>query len=275
MINLKPYDKDCLDFHKTVVSKKNKKKDDPNYKERLEALSEELEEPFKNYLNLIDKDGLISLTTYGYSGQKKADLLSLYRYKSKVLQDLNLILTTKDDRKFNTCQMCTVEPVGSFDHIVPKEKFPEFVVNPVNLFPCCQKCNGQKGDDWQIDGERAFLNLYYDLLPDIQYLKVKFNAFPIPTFAIDGTSVDDEFFRLISSHYQRLDLFKRFRENSNEVIDPLVSYAKHSIPQLGLDRFREIVRKSTDDDRKRYGINHWKSILKLALVNHADFPSLV
>ncbi|MDW3210288.1 MAG: HNH endonuclease [Reichenbachiella sp.] len=275
MINLEPYGEDCHEFHKTVVSKKYSKKSDPEYKERLNALDGQIEEVFEQYAELLNEDNLKSIAPYGYSGQQKTDLLSLYRYKSKILQELNVLLTTKDERKFNTCQMCTIEPVHSFDHIVPKEEFPEFVVNPINLLPCCFSCNGQKGDQWLIEGERAFLNLYYDILPEAQYLQVEFESYPIPIFSIDGSALDDNFSNLVQSHYENLDLFKRFRENSNEVIDPIVSSAKYTVPQLGIEKFKTIVEQSTNERRLKYGINHWKAILELELVNHDDFESLL
>mgnify|MGYP000221079146 CR=1 FL=1 len=50
MINLEPYGEGCHEFHKTVISKKYRKKSDPEYKERLNALSDQIEEIFEQYV---------------------------------------------------------------------------------------------------------------------------------------------------------------------------------------------------------------------------------
>jgi hypothetical protein len=276
MINLIPYDGDCVDYHKAVVAKKNRRASDPTYKERLEALDDEIQRLFQRYSDLVSEDDLKSITPFGFTDQAKSDLLSLYRYKSQLLQGLSVQLTTTENgRKFNTCQMCTVEPIGSFDHMVPKEQFPEFVVNPINLFPCCTTCNGKKGVQWIDEGERAFLNLYYDILPDFQYLKVHFSTYPLPHFSIDETRLTPDFASLLKSHYEKLDLFGRFVRNSSEIIDPLVTDAKRIVPIIGIDEYRKTVLDSTTEMQSIYGKNHWKSLLKRAVSDHVDFESLI
>lgn len=275
MINLVPYREDCFKFYSKVVAMKYRKKDDPTYNSRLIALEDQIEGIFKKYSHLVNESDLKSITPFGFKGQQKADLLSLYRYKSIVLQELLVLLTTRGDRKFNTCQMCTVEPVGSFDHIVPKEEFPEHAVNPINLFPSCLTCNDKKGSRWLVSGERAFLNLYYDILPHAQYLKIEFKSYPIPIYSIDGASLDSDFHSLVKSHYEKLGLFRRFRENSNEIIDPIVTDAKIIVPKIGIVEFRKTVEESTSELQKIYGLNYWKSLLKLAVVRHDDFESLL
>lgn len=275
MINLEPYNEDCFAFHSNVVANKYHKKDDSTYKDRLIALDDQIEKIFKRYSGLINGNNLQSIVPYGFKGQQKSDLLSLYRYKSKVLQELLVFLTTKGERKFNTCQMCTVEPVGSFDHIVPKEEFPEFAVNPINLFPSCLTCNDKKGSKWFVDGEKVFLNLYYDILPNCSYLKIEFKSYPIPIYSIDSSLIDDDFFCLLKSHYEKMGLFNRFKENSPEVIDQIVTDAKSLLPKIGIGELRKTVAESTIEMQSIYGFNYWKSLLKLAIVYHNDFESLL
>jgi len=276
MINLKQYDDDCFEYHKSVVYRKSNRKNDVTYKNRLEALHNEVETLFKRYSDLVEENNLKTLSPHGYCGVPKADLLSLYRYKSKLIQELHVRLTTTDSgRKFNTCQMCTVNPVGSFDHIVPKEKFPEYSVNPANLFPCCLTCNGKKGTQWIEKGERAFLNLYHDLLPNHQYLIIEFPSYPIPRFKIDDSMLSSDLSTVLKSHYEKLGLFTRFIESSNEIIDPLVSHAKRLVPKMGIEEYRNTVAESTAEMRSVYGLNHWKSLLKIEVVHHVGFEDLL
>jgi len=271
MKNLKPYIDDCFEYHSYVVSKKNKRKDDPDYKERLSQLDPEIKKQFEKYAELIAKNSLESIDPSSLNHQEKQDLLLLYRFGSKPLQELLINLTTLEGRKFNTCQMCTIEPVGSFDHILPKKKFPEFSVNPINLLPSCKTCNGKKSDRWLENNERIFFNLYYDLLPDAQFLKVNFNSYPIPEFSIDKLTLPSDFYRLAQSHYKELNLFQRFRENSSEVIDSIFSNAKSLVPKIGFEEYKNTVIESSDEMRIIYGLNHWKYLLKVAIVSHKEF----
>ena len=271
MKNLEPYNDDCFEFHAHVVNKKNIRKDDPDYKGRLSALDPVIENLFKKYSDLISTENLESIKPYKLDIQERKDLLLLYRFGSKPLQELLIKLTTLEGRKFNTCQMCTIEPVGSFDHILPKEKFPEFSVNPINLLPSCKTCNGKKSDRWLENNERIFFNLYYDLLPDAQFLKVNFNSYPIPEFSIDKLTLPSDFYRLAQSHYKELNLFQRFRENSSEVIDSIFSNAKSLVPKIGFEEYKNTVIESSDEMRIIYGLNHWKYLLKVAIVSHKEF----
>ncbi len=275
MRTLTPYSKDIFEFHKSVVSRKRKREGDPNYKVRLKDLLDDLESMFKDYKELVEEDNLESIIAHGYTGVSKLDLLSLYSYRSKLLIELKLLVTTIGERKFNICQMCTVEPVRSFDHIVPKEEFPEFIVNPINLFPCCTTCNSKKGARWLEGKERLFLNLYYDNLPDLEYINVSFKEYPVPEFSLNEHMLDPNIFRLLQSHYKELDLFGRFRESSGEVIDPLITMASSMVPIMGIDEFRATIQESAKKMQSIYGLNHWKSKLQVAVASHDDFESLL
>lgn len=275
MINLTPYSEDCFEFFKDVASRKYNTRRDSTYKDRLAALEDRIEVLFQEYLDFIDADNLEAIVSHDFNNAEKTDLLSLYKFKSAVLQELKIHLTTIDGRKFNTCQMCTVEPVGSFDHIIPKDEFPEHSVNPINLFPSCLNCNSIKGRRWLSDGQRMFLNLFFDRIPDVEYLKIDFQSYPIPDFSIDGTLLTPDKEVIIRSHYENLDLFKRYRENSNEIIDPVITQAKTLVPRIGLEEFRNTVQESVIDMQTLYGVNHWKSLLRLALVNHAEFETIL
>lgn len=275
MINLEPYQDNTFEFFQEVVSRKYNTKGDPGYKDRLEALEDRIETLFNGYLDLVNNEDLEALLPHGFDNNEKADLLSLYKFKSAILQELKIALTTIEGRKFNTCQMCGIEPVGSFDHIVPKEDYPEYSANPINLFPSCLNCNSIKGRRWIHNGNRMFLNLFFDVLPNIQYLNIEFQNYPVPDFSIDGAFLDDDMETLIKSHYESLGLFTRYRENSNEVIDQVVTLGRNLVPNIGIGAFRTTVQQSASEMQLAYGINHWKSLLQFALVNHNDFSTLI
>lgn len=64
------------------------------------------------------------------------------------------------------CPICGSPSIGTLDHYLPKEDFPEFSILPSNLLPACSLCNsGAKGRTFKgaAAGER-FLHPYYDKL---------------------------------------------------------------------------------------------------------------
>ena len=47
----------------------------------------------------------------------------------------------------NLCPYCVVNSANTTEHILPKEKYPEYAVNVKNLIPGCGECNSAKGED--------------------------------------------------------------------------------------------------------------------------------
>src|SRR5690349_843330 len=136
MRKLNAYREDAFAFYKKVVAAKRNTADDPTYKARLTGMEGILHPLFHNYDNRFSGNKLEMLMPHRLTGSQRADLLKLYAYTNSILQKLKIRLTTIDLNKvLNTCQCCTIGEVSSFDHLVPKDEFPEFAVNPKNLFP--------------------------------------------------------------------------------------------------------------------------------------------
>lgn len=280
MKNLKPYPECSNTFLDNVLKAKKNSKKDPTYKNRVEILKPDVKNKFTTYDDEHKANNLASLTAHGYTGQDKADLLKLYKYGNSVIQNLNEKVTTLEgNRLINTCQNCTINEINSLDHIVPKDEFPEFSVNPLNLFPSCTKCNGHKNVIWRKNNKSLFLNLYLDDLPEEQYL------FCYPT--IDGDkitlnfSVENRFgiepnlFELIKNHYTRLHLPKRFRKNSHDTIYELSKEIKKYKDKMSRDKLIKTIKEDILEEKKYYGFNYWKAIIKESLINDANYLALM
>jgi len=280
MKNLRYYNDSTIDFHKKVVDSKNNTRLDPDYKSRLLTLNEVISDKFDTYDDLLAENKLLESAPIEFSIQNKKDLLKLYSFKSKVINDLKIKLTsTEFNRISNTCQNCTINEVNSFDHVLPKEEFTEYVVNPKNLFPCCTECNSYKGTSYEDGGKPLFLNLYLDELPNEQYLfvNIDFNGGDIMSrFHVrnDGV-IDEDLFDIIESHYTKLHLFQRFCENSNSVISELVNTIKPNINVVTKEQMVTMITNKIRKDREVFGYNYWKSILELALMENEEFMEWV
>jgi hypothetical protein len=269
--------KDCFNFHKDVISKKKNSQQDPNYKTRVSSYNNDIQTKYTEYITNFNLNSLENISPHGFITVEKDTLLKLYSYKFSLIQELKIELTTLDGKVDNTCQYCTIGEVGTLDHILPKETFPEFSVNPKNLFPCCSKCNSKKGENFIEHGIRQFLNLYLDELPEEQYLFVSIddlgNTIKFKYYLENIHNIDTDLFQLINNHYTKLDLLTRFNENSYNVVSELVSSINETKEHLELSVVKDILESQCEKEKLIYGHNFWKIILKLALINDENFMS--
>lgn len=280
MKNLKPYKECSSTFLDHVLKAKNNSKKDPDYKKRVEILKPNVKNKYSAFEIENTANNLASLTAHGYVGQDKIDLLKLYKYDNSVLQKLNEEVTTLEgNRLINTCQNCTINEINSLDHIVPKDEFPEFSVNPRNLFPSCSKCNGHKSFIWRENHRSVFLNLYLDNLPEEQYL------FCNPTFEEDKITlkftvenrfnIEQNLFDLIFNHYSRLHLPKRFRKNSHDTIYELNKEINKYKDKISKEELIKTIKEDIIEEKIYYGFNYWKAIIKETLINNKDYLDLI
>lgn len=275
MKNLNPYELVSIDFYDELVRTKKNTKLNPNYKDRLANYRVNIGTNFVQYDSNYNDKTLTVMTPNGCNAEKTKDLLSLYSYSNSVISKLKIKLTTTEfNRVENTCQNCTIGEVSSFDHFLPKDEFPEFSVHPKNLIPSCSKCNGKKSIIWREGTNSIFLNLYLDELPDNQYLFVDINhnmdlAY---TYNIDNRNqIDPTLFRIIESHYKRLDLTQRFKENSYKVVSELTNTINSFKNRLSRVEIIDSIIEIENSNIALYGSNYWQSILKIALVQNNDF----
>lgn len=275
MKNFNNYSDNTFEFHTKVLNQKKNK----DYKDYIKNLNNQTQQRFELYDALFKDKKLESISISPYTDIEKNELKKLYSYKNKCIQDLKKKLTTTEkNRIINTCPNCTISEISSFDHYLPKEEFPEFVVNPKNLFPSCSICNGHKGRNWKINNNRLFLNLYLDDLPNVQYLFVnlQFNNDLITAqfYLKNSPDIEPNFYDLIESHYSRLQLYSRFELSSNETISSLDNTIRNSIENgIPINTIKKIAVEKSNQDRDAYGFNYWKSILELTLLNNNQFLS--
>lgn len=270
MKKIKEYQGDSLEFHKKVVDSKRYRTTDPTYKDRVKALDMVIKEKFEEHDEHFQRDDLASLSSENLTNEQKNDLKALYDYRTKPLQQLNDILTTRDNgTREPICPFCTINNVNTLDHLIPKSEFSEFSVHPINLMPCCSDCNGKKSSNWRDGNVRKYLNLYLDNIPNNdQYLFVDLSiedATIKAVFSVDNRNqIEDELFQKIENHYNDLDLCKRFALNCDNSISELKNTLSPIRKYLSKEQLKQSVIETESENRLLYGFNYWKSILKIA-----------
>lgn len=267
MKNIKCYQKDALTFHKDLINDSLNKGE---VKDNLLKNELSIAKTYTDYMDRFDNNNLFTISAHGFDGEDKVNLLKLYSSQRKPIIELKKELTTNEfNQRINTCPNCTIEKVASLDHYIPKDEFPEFSVNPINLVPCCSTCNSKKKENWKDDIKLLFLNLYSDVIPNSQYLFVNVVSKTEFTFELKNVSkIDLTLFNVIESHYDRLDLLQRFSEDSDEVIselDILISSARYSINDD--KELRNFINNHYSTIEKRDGVNNWKIVLVKAMLN--------
>jgi hypothetical protein len=273
MKNLVPYKEDCFDVHSNAVNKKQR----GDLKDRLLKLNSSIEAEYKVFLAKFSSNDLLSLVPNATLRLSKDDLSTLYNYQSSVIISVRKNIQSLQVKTIiSTCQNCTIDSANTLDHILPQSAYPEFVVNPKNLFPCCSACNSFKEAGWG-GTKQEFLNLYLDDLPKEQYLfvDVSFDKNSDLDFSfylrnVDG-KIDATLFSTIESHYNKLQLFSRMKLKSVEYVSELETKIRAFKELLTIQVITNNLIKAIDEDKAAYGDNHWKCVLELALLKNPLF----
>lgn len=271
MKNLKPFSGDAKKEYKDAVGRKLK---DSDSSKRLGAIESDIETAYDHYKQKFDTSSLHTVATRAWSSEFKEDLLSLYGYQKKIIRNIRSNITNQQIVTIqSTCQNCTIDSVNTMDHVLPKEKFPEYAVNGYNLFPCCSRCNGYKSE---ITDHSAFLNLFIDELPSVQYLFVRvywdIDSVNFEFFLSNEKGlIPNGFYTQIENHYTNLHLLQRMKDASRSYLSEFISSNKNYYKKLGKDCVIEAVLESIEEDRIAYGYNYWRCCLKIALIESDIF----
>jgi 5-methylcytosine-specific restriction endonuclease McrA len=221
------------------------------------------------------RNELSVLTQQGYSHTEREDLEHCYTVATIPLNTLlRDIRTGQPEPARFKCQYCGISSPASIDHYLPKSRFPEFSVFPLNLLPCCGECNRIKADVFLEEGERQVIHFYFDPLPTDRYLNVRIDYLddtPIAVYHLTKTSgISEKMFRLIEAHYDRLNLFRRLQESSVEVFsETRASMLSKQIPSIAT--VKELLIEKAQFLAAYYSNNYWQAVLYEAVANEVKF----
>jgi hypothetical protein len=268
MNNIESYTKDSFLFYEEIISRKK----DISLVGRLKSIETLIKKSYLDHESNFLTNSLVNLVNLNLTQSNKDDLLKLYSSQNTNIKKLkNKLTTDKNGRKSSLCQNCTLSEVHSLDHFLPKVKFPEYSVNPKNLFPSCSRCNSFKSNK----SPGLFLNLYLDTLPPKQYLFVDISKYKDGSLEFDfqlknTNNIDLVLFKKIESHFNELHLSKRFREICNNEVTVFLSIISRGLQASSLDNLSKIIQEDIAIEMDIYGNNYWKSVLKKALLDDEE-----
>lgn len=174
MINLKLDNKDSFAEYKAAV----KRKDNSDAKSELLSIEPAMKDCYDNYAFHFGKNDLEYMPEARVGKLHKDVLLGMYGADFAIIKNFRKRYFSLNPQTYNNlCPYCTLNEANTTEHILPKEKYPEFSVNTLNLIPACSACNSKKSDAvLNSEGKKFTINFYTDVLPNVQYLFADFTV---------------------------------------------------------------------------------------------------
>ena len=281
MRNMKPYDlKEAFEVYKDAVSRKQ---DGPE-KTELNNLEAPIKDCYLNYERHFKQNDLEYMPKARVGIEHRDVLLGLFGSQTKLVKDFRKRYFEINPQTYNNlCPYCVINSSGTTEHILPKEKYPEYAVNVLNLIPGCGDCNWAKGEKvLDDDGNKLIINFYTDVLPDVQFLFVDITEkagmlrFEYK-LSNEGNLINTELFALIERHFDKLHLLKRYDEKAiQEMAEIKNTYRAEDFENEDqYDVFSKKQVKKCDLDVPEYGRNHWKVVLLRACAEGAVFKQFI
>lgn len=170
------------------------------------------------------------------------------------------------------CPLCGAGTVAHVDHHLPKSKYPDLAILPLNLVPACQFCNDAKKARYPRNASEQTLHPYYDGHLQGQWLTAAVDQGP-PVTVIYGvvtppgwTHVDG---RRAQRHFTVCKLGINYASNA---ADELVPIREALIPLWssgGANPVRDHLTEQIHNHRLR--LNSWQHALYRALASDSWF----
>lgn len=279
MINLSSDTEDSFDLYKKAVGRKHKSPQ----KTELLSIEQQVKERYDEYKVHYGSNTIEQLNQSDVGHEHKDVLLDLYSSNAVIIKHFRERFFQRNPQTYNNlCPYCSINEANTTDHILPKEQYPEYAIDTLNLIPACSNCNSLKGDNVVNDkGEKITINFYRDTLPKEQYLYVDFQVMGTSikaTYYIHNKGkIPDDIFALIKRHFDKLGLIDRFNYKAIQEISELTNlyFIEKFSSENEYNIFATKQLQKTKMDKLSLGYNHWRVILYQSAATSKVFKSYI
>lgn len=141
------------------------------------------------------------------------------------------------ESEFQRCPVCGGGYRLTLDHVLPKSKFTQFALTPINIVPLCRNCNSEKGSYVGFDYSSSSFNPYFEDFSNLEgvILGVSFteNGHHLKPIIIFSKNIDPKLRSLL--HLYKMDWHLKTgiaKKVSQIVIDTNVIEKAISLKQL-------------------------------------------
>ena len=170
------------------------------------------------------------------------------------------------------CPLCGIGTVAVLDHHLPKSKYPDLSVCPMNLVPACDFCNNAKKARRPRSAGQQSLHPYYDDFTREQWIFARLDRAGIPAIVYEvrapshWSAVDSD---RVQRHYEVVKLGVSYTSNAN---DDLITLRDHLETVWETKREAGVSAYLADEvARHAFRINSWQHAMYQALARDAWF----
>jgi hypothetical protein len=253
-------------------------------KTELLNIETDMESCYDDYKNHHDNNNIEMISQSSIGIAHKNSLLDLFGAKAKVIKDFRSEFFRINPSTYNNlCPYCAISEANTTEHILPKERFPEYAIDVLNLIPVCSQCNGKKGE-YIVDshGNRFTINFYKDELPNVQFLYavIMYNGTELKVkYKLDNPegAIDANVYSLICRHYDRFNLLERYNDQAIAHLPEIKNnyLAERFNTAAAFDEFATKQLIKCQLDQPALGFNHWHIVLRMAAATSLDFKNYI
>lgn len=193
--------------------------------------------------------------------------------KSKAFQTVKKqLLDNIPKERRSVCPFCMISEPTTMDHYFSESEYPEYIIFAPNLVPCCSYCNSVKGKRLFLENEnrikRTIIHFYYDILPQIEYLKATFyvtDKIPQISFWLEFET-ETEITGIIKKHFETLHLLERYQERSNGILSTECENIRKCLMNgFSVKECVQLLKCKAQSSEKIFGGNYWEACIYRAM----------
>lgn len=176
------------------------------------------------------------------------------------------------------CPVCGIDPPTELDHVLPRSNYQALAIYVRNLVPLCHLCNHRKLAGFAEPDELGFVHAYFDLFPDVQFLRVDVElvgaalttTFNVDVAAVAAVAAGNLGERMANIH-TKLALNERYHAELNLYLAGqaiALHGAYHARGSAGVEAH---LRGQARYEAGRFYRNHWRPTLLHALAGYDAF----
>lgn len=229
---------------------------------------------YRNKLHLLEKCVYSSQESNALELCYDSDTIALSSLKRSILDNIN----DQNDYLLHKCPYCLVRFPDTWDHYMPKSKYPEFSVFSANLLRVCDTCNRKKSNGL-VEIKKETIHTYFDILPEECLLKCEIKVLnkitPVANFYIPNPNNLDIINSLIN-HFNAFELNDLYKSESSSFISILLQeMANNYIDGISKEIFIEEMRKKYKLIPLLWGYNNWEAAVLKGMSECAELVNVI
>jgi 5-methylcytosine-specific restriction endonuclease McrA len=233
-------------------------------------------------LYLSNRSCLHNLRRTTYSGVQSAALEHCYDSSTNALAEIKVSLIknikTQNEYLLSKCPYCLVREPSTWDHYLPKAKYPEYSVFSPNLIRVCDVCNRKKSDGL-VQNTKEAIHTYFDKLPNTELLVCDVtldNAnIPIMNFNVPNPTNNTQI-TLVQNHFNAFDLAETYIDYAKDYLSVLLQEFANKFPTgITAQIYKQELIFIHNQIPMNRGYNYWQAALLKGLARNLNLVSVI